>query len=778
MVCVATEYGEQVMEPSDYAQVRTGRLDRGQMQELFAKEGAELIVDATHPYAVEVTANICGAAQASGVQYVRVVREDTNGYVSIDHACGDGTSAAEAVLQNHSNETEKAVPRMDAEQGIAVSENESDRKLWSSSWENLSGIFVLEKAGDNKDSKDCTTTSEAFYYDSIDDCICALADTDGTILLTTGSKELARFAESETLRKRLFARVLPSIESIQLCLDAGLRGKQIIAVQGPFTKNYNAALLRQYDIRHLVTKESGRAGGFAEKCQAALECGCRLHIIGRPAVEQGISVEQAIWEAEKVLNSSSSDAAEKVVHKEECFVVGDESLQVVTKEELNNRVSDKEKKNANEVQVPEQSAFMEIALIGIGMGNLDSLIIEAYCTIEQADILFGAERMLEFARTHFQTDNKQLYPYYLAKQIIPCLEEQLKKKETIRAAILFSGDRGLYSGAARMGQALKQWSSEQGVHCRIRQLCGISSVAYFAAQIGEMYSDAAIESLHGWSGSRSREQQVIETIRTNERCFLLLSGAADVRRLGELLTEAGLGSCSIRLGYQLSYPEQQIYTLTCEECGEITEEGLYIACISNPCSEQNRPLMPTLPDSAFIRGKVPMTKSAIRTLSVSRLHLRPDSVVYDIGSGTGSVSVEIAGCSERISVYAIERKPEAVVLTRENASKHHRSNIMVIEGLAPDAFAKLPAPTHAFIGGSGGRLRDIIEALRAKNPQVRIVINAISLETISEITELMRELDVTDEEILQVQVSEARKVGGYHLMEAQNPVMIASFTLR
>lgn len=187
-------------------------------------------------------------------------------------------------------------------------------------------------------------------------------------------------------------------------------------------------------------------------------------------------------------------------------------------------------------------------------------------------------------------------------------------------------------------------------------------------------------------------------------------------------------------------------------------------------------LTPCLSDNQFIRGNVPMTKEEVRHLSVCKLQLTQNAVVYDIGCGTGSITAEIARLSDTISVYGIDCNEAALSLTRKNAELLECSNITVIPGMAPEALSPLPPATHAFIGGSKGNLRPILESLRQKNPAMRVVINAVSLESIAEITTTLKDLPVTDDSVVQVGVSHAAKLGAYHLMQAQNPVYIFAFT--
>jgi precorrin-6Y C5,15-methyltransferase (decarboxylating) len=246
--------------------------------------------------------------------------------------------------------------------------------------------------------------------------------------------------------------------------------------------------------------------------------------------------------------------------------------------------------------------------------------------------------------------------------------------------------------------------------------------------------------------------------------------------MGELLRTNGLGSAVIILGFQLSYPEEIVGIIRAEDCGKVTEPGLYTAIVINEKPEAKK-IIPLIGDDEMIRGKVPMTKENIRHLSIMKLGLTEGATVYDIGSGTGSVACEIAAQSSNLKVYAIEKKEEACSLIEQNAAKFGLSNIQIIKGTAPDALEGLEPPTHAFIGGSSGELKEILTVLNRTGGSVRVVINAVSLETIAEIQSALREFGTSDLSVEQISVSRARELGSYHLMTAENPVMIASFTL-
>jgi precorrin-6Y C5,15-methyltransferase (decarboxylating) len=169
-----------------------------------------------------------------------------------------------------------------------------------------------------------------------------------------------------------------------------------------------------------------------------------------------------------------------------------------------------------------------------------------------------------------------------------------------------------------------------------------------------------------------------------------------------------------------------------------------------------------------------MTKSEVRSVTLSKLRLTRDALCWDVGAGTGSVSLEMAEVAEDGWVYAVERKPEACTLIEENRKHLGITNVTVVQGAAPDALKNLSAPSHVFVGGSGGELREILALVLEKNPAARIVVNTVTAETFALALDAMKTLPVMDLEIVELSVSRGRQVGGYHLMTAQNPVYLFS----
>ncbi len=437
-VCVATEYGEQVMPPSEYIEVRQGRLTREQMAELTADGGYTAVVDATHPFATVVSENIC-----SSIRTVPLIR--------------------------------------------------------------------YQRPLEHPELSCCR------YFDSAEQCAAALAGTDGPILLTTGSKDLKTFCRQDEVRQRLMVRVLPALESLELCYDAGLEGKQILAMQGPFSQAMNEAQIAEYGIKVVVTKESGKTGGLEEKVLAAAAQHCICCIIRPPRESSG------------------------------SYIMAHSLEEVFTCLGLTSGLS-----------TPEPS---RITLAGIGMGNPDTMTLAVRHAIAEADILFGAPRMLDSVR-HLTT--AETVTGYLPEDIVPVIRTRIASRPQ-KIVVLFSGDTGFFSGAARLRNSLGTLDNLQ-----VTVEPGISSLQYLSAKTGISWQDAAIISTHGIPENQWRPQ--LETaLASCRKLFFLCSGAADVRQIARSVP----ADWQFHLGFQLSYPDEQILILPPADCSALTAGGLY-----------------------------------------------------------------------------------------------------------------------------------------------------------------------------------------------------------
>lgn len=625
-ICVATEYGEQLLQGGQNLEISHERLNAEEMELLIKEKKCEMVIDATHPYAAEVTINIKKACEAAEVSYIRVLRENQ----------------------------------------------------------------------ENQNSGDC------LYADSVEDAVALLEHTKGNILATTGSKEAAKYTALTDYESRVFLRVLSLPDVVKQCKELGFQGKNLICMQGPFSKELNIAMLRQWDCKYLVTKMSGATGGFQEKIDAARICGCISVIIGRPLKESGLSVN----ECKRILCQKFSLKSQA-----------------------------------------------EISLVGIGMGSAETRTAEASRAIRESDLLIGARRMIDSCREF----GKDCYVEYDSQKIAQYLAEH---PEYEKVAVLLSGDPGFNSGAKKLLDVLGN---------QIKVISGISSASYFMSRIQKSWDDVLITSAHG------KHTNLVSLIKRNKKVFSILGTRNGIQNLAQEMAALGLNRAQLYTGECLSYPDEKIRKGAPEDFLNYEADPLSVVYVENP-DAQKEYVTHGIPDTEFLREKVPMTKEEVRTVSLSKLHLEEDSVCYDVGAGTGSVSIEMASRAWNGKVYAIEKKALAVELLKKNREKFAVENLEIIEGTAPEALENLEPPTHAFIGGSSGKMETILRLLLEKNPSVRIVINCIALETVSETLQCLKTLPVKEEEILQISVSKGKSVGNYHMMMGENPIYIISCT--
>ena len=393
----------------------------------------------------------------------------------------------------------------------------------------------------------------------------------------------------------------------------------------------------------------------------------------------------------------------------------------------------------------------KISLVGIGMGAEKTLTLEGKKAFNEAELLIGAKRMTEAV----QKPGQMVLHEYRSEKIVEYIREHPKYRTV---AIALSGDVGFYSGAKKLIDQLDG---------NVEVICGISSVVYFMSKIGLSWDDAKIVSAHG------RNCNLISLIRHNPKVFSILGTEDGVAVLASRLVYYGMGDVTLYVGENLSYENEKIFH---DKAANLTEYRGDALSVVTACNEKATPLSAVhgISDGEFLRGKAPMTKEEVRTVSLSKLRLSEDSVCYDVGAGTGSVSVEMALRAWMGQVYAIEKKEDALALLKENKKKFAVDNLAIIPGVAPEAMTELPAPTHAFIGGSSGNMQDIINLLLEKNPKVRIVINCITLETVTEAMNAIRDFGLEDVDIVQLAAARSKSIGRYHMMMGENPIYIIS----
>lgn len=391
--------------------------------------------------------------------------------------------------------------------------------------------------------------------------------------------------------------------------------------------------------------------------------------------------------------------------------------------------------------------YKKIFIVGTGMDGTLTLTREGEDAVKNADLLIGAERMMK----SFESLKKPCLCEYKSEIIA----EYIRNSDCEKIAVLMSGDCGFYSGAQKLLSLLSDMDTEV--------ICGISSPVYFCSKIKIPWQDMHFSSLHGRNANAAR------LVSRYEKNFFLLGGDMTVSQLCQRLCEYGLENVTVYVGENLSYDNERIFSGSAKELTGLHTDKLCVAVVINPQYEKN--IRIGIDDSEFIRDKVPMTKSEVRCAVISKLEIGRDDVCWDIGCGSGSVSVEMAMQCENGTVYAVDKNETAVRLTEQNSRRFSCDNIQIIESDASHAAETLPVPDCIFIGGSGGELEKIINLAYNKNSSVKLVVTAVSLETLTDCMAIFEKLGLTAE-ITQIAVTRTKKIGSHTMLSAENPVYI------
>lgn len=392
---------------------------------------------------------------------------------------------------------------------------------------------------------------------------------------------------------------------------------------------------------------------------------------------------------------------------------------------------------------------MQVILAAVGGGSPGTITEDCRQALKNADCIIGARRLL-----------KELSEEYTKNRMaVTRSEEILEILRTHRegCVVLYSGDTGFYSGTRSLIPLLER----EGISYRV--LSGISSVQLLSAVLGKPWQDWMLVSAHGV------DCNPVGAVMQGKPVFFLTGGELDPAELCHRLAEAGLQELPVVVGENLSYANQRILHGTAGAFAKENFEPLSVL-LAEPAPAVTRRTS-GFPDTLFIRGEVPMTKQEVRAVVLAKLAPAPEDILWDVGAGTGSVSIELALAASWGRTYAVECERNACDLIRTNREKLGAWNLKLIEGTAPEALEGLEVPDGMFIGGTKGTMENVVNLVLDRNPKARICISAICIETLYQAVQALQGRGIQPE-VTQISISRAKAAGSLHLLMANNPVFL------
>ena len=405
-----------------------------------------------------------------------------------------------------------------------------------------------------------------------------------------------------------------------------------------------------------------------------------------------------------------------------------------------------------------------LTIIGIGPGSAEYFMPAARNRMREAHTVIAARRILPMLREVCGAVETEFLPMGKIKDTLEMIDGLLREEKEV--ALIVSGDPLMYSLYKTI------LNQEISADWEMEVIPGIGSMQMLGAAFGETMEDACLVSVHG----RSRTPgSVALCVTENPKVFFLCSKEQGPAWLSRIMLDYHLDDVEVFAGANLSYEDQILESGSPAEMAKKEFPSLCVAMIKNPHPRPvTRPCF--LSDEDFERGRTPMTKEEIRVLILHKMKIHPDDVIWDIGAGTGSVSVECARQAPFGQVHSVERDEAAVHLIEKNRDKFELDNLFIYQGDAAERTADLPVPDKVFIGGSGGKLGEIMKNIAAFDREIRVTVSAVTLETIAEAGEILGNYDA-DYDVIQATVGRGRKIGSYHIMDTNTPVMIFTATI-
>ena len=393
----------------------------------------------------------------------------------------------------------------------------------------------------------------------------------------------------------------------------------------------------------------------------------------------------------------------------------------------------------------------QILIVGLSAAGAEMLPNILLDRINSADLLAGGQRHLSY------------FPNFRGEQLpikadIDSVAERLRQVRDAgqQAVVLASGDPLCFG----IGATLRRYFPAEALEI----IPAATAFQLAFAALAEPWRDAALLSAHARPLA-----EVVAKAQLAPKAAVLTDGQHTPAAIAQALLRAGFASTSpCAICENLGSPEQRIVRITLDQVDQESYAPLNVFVVWRHQAEPVVAIPPGLTDDNFTTAAAQITKREIRLLSIAELALEPGAVMWDIGAGSGSVSIEAARSVPAASVYAIEKRREFFNYARENLARFPAPNLQLLHGTAPDQVVNWPDPDAVFIGGSGGRLEAIIDLIQRRlRPGGRLVINLATLENLATIRQLLPEARIT-----QLQVSRGVPILEMLRFEALNPVFI------
>jgi len=397
--------------------------------------------------------------------------------------------------------------------------------------------------------------------------------------------------------------------------------------------------------------------------------------------------------------------------------------------------------------MPEQ----KICLVGAGIEGWEGFGKQALEAIDNAEVLIGHKRLLEIF-PNFKGEKRLL-------EDLSIMLEYLKTTDK-RTVVLGSGDPNFF-GVGRF--LLRNLPKD-----RVEIFPNVTSVQYAFARIKEPWDDATFVSVHGRG-----IKPALDRIIASEKIAILTDSVNTPAVIARELIGRGAEGYEAWLCEDLGLPTEKFTKTDVRGLSDITCSALNILILIKTWEPnlQNYPVI-GIRDEEFATAKKLITKEEVRAVTLGKLQLQDDLVMWDIGAGSGSVSIEAGNLMPNGRIFALEKNPQYLSYLKDNFKKFAARNVLLIEAYAPEGLEELPDPDRVFIGGSGGMLEEIIEAVDKRlKPEGFIVINAVTLDTLTKSVEFLEDHGYTVE-VTCVNISKTRTLTEYKMFSAHNPVYV------